>query len=39
MNEGDVAPGVAFFYPDARPGKLADFAGQKLLLIFLRHIG
>jgi peroxiredoxin len=39
MNDGEQAPNVAFLFPDGRTGRLADFAGKNLLLIFIRHIG
>jgi hypothetical protein len=39
MKTGDQAPNISFLYPDGRAGTLADFAGRKLLLIFLRHLG
>ena len=38
MNVGEVVSEVRLLRPDGTAGSLADFAGRKLLLIFLRHL-
>jgi peroxiredoxin len=38
MNVGDIVSDVRLQRPDGTFGSLADFAGRKVLLIFLRHL-
>lgn len=35
---GDLVPDLAFVDEDEKPVRLADFRGQPLLLVFLRHL-
>ena len=38
MNIGDVVPDLTFVKPDGSARALADFAGRRLLIVFLRHL-
>ena len=37
-NAGDRAPGFRLISHDGKPYSLEDFAGQPLVLVFVRHL-
>ncbi len=39
MNLGDQVPDFAFATTDGRTVHLADFRGEAMVLVFMRHLG